>query len=346
MLIKKKDIRIIKKELRENGVNVEEIKSRATKMKKAVLICGPTCTGKTSMALNLAKILETDIISLDSMQVFRGMDIGTDKYNTEKLGIKQYMVDIFEPDHRVSVVEFRKLCRYLIDSTFFGKEKIPIMAGGSGLYIRAVIDDLDFVSDNNTGQNFVFRNNLEEEIKKNGIQNVYQRLEEVDPEYAGKIGKSDVRRIIRAIEVYEITGMPFSSFQNKWTERKSIYNCTMIGLIKDKRNIEKCIINRVDNMLEKGLIGEVRKLIENGYGGCNSLVKAVGYKEVIEYLSKDEKAEIEYLKTRMINNTKKLAKKQRTWFKADPRINWISVDNCDNMLSSIIKALKILWSDL
>jgi tRNA dimethylallyltransferase len=346
MFLEEPEIKKIERELKKDNSSINKIKSRAIKTRKVVLICGPSCTGKTRIAINLARILETDIISLDSMQVYRGMDIGTDKYDTLKLGIKQYMVDIFDPDQRVSAVEFRNICRSLIDSDFFKKKKVPLMAGGSGLYIRAVMDDLDFVSDRNNIQDFVFRDTLRKEIEKNGIKNVYRRLKVIDPEYAEKIGKSDYKRIIRAMEVYNITGIPFSNFQDKWNERKSVYNCTMIGLIKEKKNIEKCIIARVETMLKKGLIGEVKRLIGKGYEDCNSLMQAVGYKEVIEFLHKNGKTDTDKLKESIIKNTKKLVKKQRTWFKADPRINWISVDNYDNMLSSIIKVLKILRSDL
>ncbi len=346
MLLDKENMKIVEKKLKEYGTSAGDIRIKAIKEEKAIVICGPTCTGKTGMAINLAKILGTDIISLDSMQVFTGMDIGTDKFDTAKLGIRQYMVDVFAPDHRVTVVEFREVCRELIDSDFYKKGKIPLMAGGSGLYVRAVIDDLDFVSGDNLGQDLDLRESLEKDIKKNGTRNAYERLNEIDPEYAEKIGESDAKRIIRALEVYNITGIPFSRFQNKWEERKSIYNCTMIGLRKEKKDIESCIVRRVEKMLERGLVDEVKELIKKGYKDSNSLRQAVGYKEVIEYLDNKGKSGVEYLRPMIIKNTKKLVKKQRTWFRADPRIKWITVDNCDNMLNSIIEALKILWRDL
>ena len=346
MFIKKKDIEKIEKDLGKNDITLDELRSKAVESRKVVLICGPTCTGKTRLAINLAKIFDTDIISLDSVQVFRGMDIGTDKYDTEKLGIKQYMIDIFEPDYTPSVVEFREICRDVVYSDFFKRSKIPVMAGGSGLYIRAVIDDFDFVSAENAVQDFAYRKILKREIEKNGIKDVYNRLKEIDPDYAEKIGKNDVRRIIRALEVYNITGAPFSSFQNKWNERKSIYNCTIIGLNKENESIKNCINKRVERMLKKGLIDEVEMLIGNGYGECSSLMQAVGYKEVVGFLIKDKKSDIDHLKDSIVKNTRKLVKKQKTWFKADPRINWISVDNYDNMVSLTIGVLKVLWGDL
>lgn len=340
------DITKLKKELKKNSLNLEGIKHKAIKTKKVIIICGPTCTGKSALAIELARILNTDLISLDSMQVYKGMDIGTDKYNTEKYSIKQYMTDIFEPDHTATAVEFRNICRELVDYDFFAKQRVPVMVGGSGLYIRAVVDDLDFVAGENTGQDTTYRKNLTKEIEEMGIETVYERLKVIDPEYAKKIGKMDSKRIIRALEVYNLTGLPFSSFQKKWNSRKSIYNCTMIGLLRDKNDISECITRRVEDMIAGGLIEEVKSLIAKGYKDCNSLKQAVGYKEVMDYIENGEIENIEFLKSRIISSTKKLAKKQITWFKADPRVYWISIDNCDNILNSIIKVLLILWSDL
>jgi len=363
------------------------------------IICGPTCAGKSILSFNLAKIFETDIISIDSMQVYKGLNIGTDKYVSSKIGIKQYMTDIFEPDHKLTVVEFRNICRNIIEEEFFEKGKIPIMAGGSGLYLRAVIDDLDFTIDNDKGtgsggiagehtdrggaagkersastmedngggednDNIIDSNGKdirssnsningsssnndsgciaggdEQKIRKDlysqaessegGLLGLYMKLKEMDPVYAAKISPNDKKRIIRAIEVHTLTGHPFSSFQDKWQTRKSIYNCVIIGLLTQKEMLHANIEKRVDRMLKKGLISEVEYLVNKGYKDANSILQAVGYKEVLKYLSKD--ANIDICRQKIIQNTKKLAKKQMTWFKADTRINWIRKDNYDNI---------------
>jgi tRNA dimethylallyltransferase len=363
------------------------------------VICGPTCTGKSALAFNLAKILETDIISIDSMQVYKSLDIGTDKFDSSQIGISQYMTDIFNPDHKLTVVEFRDICRKIIVEEFFKRGKVPIMAGGSGLYLRAVIDELDFtaVNENNpsgkdikngngtgidnfnrcvgNGQDTISQNiNIvdtegkvgkietgegcvsydeenasaitgdngkkireglycQAEKSEEGLLGLYVRLKEIDPVYAAKISSNDKKRIIRALEVHALTGLPFSSFQNKWHTRKSIYNCIMIGLLTKKEDLHANIEKRVDRMLEKGLISEVQALKKKGYDNSNSMAQAVGYKEVLKYLNGD--MDIDLCRQEIIKNTKRLAKKQMTWFKADPRINWIRTDNCDNIFDLI-----------
>ena len=342
-------IRKLKDILKKSSINLNNFIKKAQELKKVIVICGPTCTGKSKVSIYLAKILNTDIISIDSMQVYRGMNIGTDKYDTTRYGIKQFMVDIYNPDHSVTAVEFRESCRKLIDREFFLKNKIPLITGGSGLYIRAVLDDLEFVSgdnDNLTEEIFSneIRNKIKQEIDETSLNNMFEKLKKTDPKYCEKISPNDERRIIRALEVYKITGKPFSYFQNKWNERESIYNCTFIGLIKDKKILHECIENRMNLMFEKGLVNEVLELIKNGYKNAYSLNQAVGYKEVIKYL--EGKLTIEDCKKEIIKNTKKLAKKQITWFKADPRIKWISIDNYDNIFYLIKDIIRIILEDI
>jgi tRNA dimethylallyltransferase len=324
------------------------------------VICGPTCTGKSALAFNLAKIFETDIISIDSMQVYKGLNIGTDKYDSSQIGIKQYMTDVFEPDHKLTVVEFRDICRHIIEEEFFKKGKVPIIAGGSGLYLRAVIDELDFTidKDKGTGSGSIVGENTDSgritgkdekkireelysraESSNGGLLGLYIKLKQVDPLYAAKISPNDKKRIIRAIEVYTLTGHPFSSFQDKWQTRKSIYNCIIIGLSTQKEMLHANIEKRVDSMFGKGLIHEVGDLTEQGYSDSNSLTQAVGYKEVLRYLDGD--MDIDMCRQEIIKNTKRLAKKQMTWFKADPRINWIRTDNYDNIFDLIERVFDI-----
>lgn len=345
------------------------------------IICGPTCTGKSALAFNLAKIFETDIISIDSMQVYKGLDIGTDKYDSSQIGINQYMTDIFKPDHKLTVVEFRDICRNTIEEEFFNKGRIPIMAGGSGLYLRAVIDELDFTADNDNGNAIgedygrskdnksgkenskssvnniasgkeniggiigedgnKIREGLycQAESSKGGLLGLYAKLKEMDPVYAAKISPNDKKRIIRAIEVYTLTGRPFSSFQNKWKARKSIYNCIIIGLLTPKEMLYANIEKRTDRMFENGLINEVQALTEQGYKYSNSLAQAVGYKEVLRYLGGD--IDMDMCRQEIVKNTKRLAKKQMTWFKADPRINWIRTDNYDNIFDLIANVFEV-----
>ncbi|MBM3706735.1 MAG: tRNA (adenosine(37)-N6)-dimethylallyltransferase MiaA [Actinobacteria bacterium] len=345
LIIKEDDFLKIKKEIKSAGIDPEALTEKLKSIKKVIVVCGPTCTGKTRLAVHLAELFNTDIISIDSMQVYRGMDIGTDKFKSKDLKIKQYMVDISNPDNPVTVVKFRNICRRVIEDEFFKKKRIPLIAGGSGLYIRAVIDNLEFTAKTGVddyGDNSV-REKIGVDIKKYGLEFIYKKLCDVDPVYAAKIGANDERRIIRALEVFRITGIPFSLFQKRWSDRKSIYNVSMLGLIMEKKNLNECIETRVEDMFSRGLVKEVKNLLARGYKNCYSLKQALGYKEVIEFLN--GKISLVDCRKEIIQNTKKLVKKQLTWFKADMRINWLRTDKYDNILNLMIDAIKIINED-
>ncbi len=272
------------------------------------------------------------------MQVYKKMNIGTDKINTRIYGINQYMTDIFMPSHHINALEFRDICRKIIENEFFLKKRIPLLAGGSGLYIRAVIDDLKFAV-KKTG-NFSARLAETSELSADK----YEELKKIDPGYAKKISSNDSRRIAGALQVYRKTGKPFSCFQDNWDKRVSVYHTVLVGLTKEKNSLHKCIENRVDRMFENGLVKEVHDLVISGYGKYNSLLQAVGYKEVIRYL--EGEATEKECRQRIIRNTKRLAKKQMTWFKADTRINWIRANDYDNIIYLIGDIIKIVWKDL
>lgn len=327
-------------------IDSKDIRKKLVDGKILIVLCGPTAVGKTITALNIAARLKTDIISFDSMQVYRGLDIGTDKYRNGGFGdIKQYMIDIFEPSHRSTALEFRNICRDLI-SFFFRKNKIPVLVGGSGLYLRAVIDDIGFTEKISREEKYRVREKIKDDIKKNGLDNAFEGLKRIDPEYAKKISKNDKKRIIRAREVYLLTGRPFSSFhKDDIKKRKSIYNIIMIGLNADRQYLYQKINDRVANMLEKGLIDEVRSLKEKGFDRYNSMKQAVGYKETLAYLG-DENMSLDELKEEISKNTRRLAKKQLTWFREDERINWIRVDDYDNILDLVKEIFKIIEMEL
>jgi tRNA dimethylallyltransferase len=284
----------------------------------------------------MAKLLNTDIISIDSMQVYRGMDIGTDKYHSGEYGVRQFMTDIFEPDHNLSVVEFKDICRKIIKKEFFQKKKIPLLVGGSGMYLRAVLRNMDNIPKADES----IRKKLKESIRKDGIEKYYQELKKIDSRYARKISANDHRRIIRALEVYHITGLPFSKFQKVWENPQEEYDSIIVGLDVKKQDLYKCINKRVEDMFKRGLVGEVKNLISKGYKNCSSLLQAVGYKEVMRYL----KGEIglNECTSEVIRNTRRLAKKQMTWFRSELKINWIRVSNYDNIFKLIVDVLKLL----
>jgi len=335
-IIKNSELESIETELKNNNIDLDKLIRKLINQKKVIVICGPTCTGKSKTGIIMAKLLDTDIISADSIQVYRGMDIGTDKYNLEDYGIKQYMNDIFDPDHDFSIMEFKEICDDIMNKKFFLKEKIPLIVGGSGLYIRGIISGMDPVP----GEDKEVRKRLKEEIRNCGIKKYYLKLKKIDSEYAKKISENDQRRIIRALEVYEITGSPFSSLQNVWKSKKYIYEAIFIGLNMERKELYRRIDKRVDKMFEKGLVEEVKRLINKGYENCRSVLKAVGYKEVLKYLKGE--TTLENCTGEVKKNTRRLAKKQMTWFNSEPKINWIRVDNYDNIFNLTGDIFKII----
>ncbi len=322
--------------LKKEKIDLPALTGRLIDKNYVIVVCGPTGIGKSKIGIRLAKIFNSDIVSADSMQVYKNMNIGTDKKRTEKYGIKQFMIDIFEPDHKLSVVEFKNECRNIIDKQFFRIKKIPILIGGSGMYIKGIIDDIDEIP----GENDNIRKRLAGEISSSGLEKQYEKLKALDPEYAAKISKNDKKRIIRALEVYEISGIPFSRFQKKWKAGRTIYNTILIGLDMERAALYKKIENRVDNMLKKGLVDEVSELIDKGYKESHSLSQAVGYKELVSYL--DGSTSLEKSIEEIKRNTRRLAKKQLTWFRADRRINWISLDSYDNIFDLMLEMIKII----
>lgn len=334
----KKDLnlKIIEDRLKDNCIDLDGLCRNLIHSKKVIVICGPTCTGKSKTGIILARLLNTDIISLDSMQVYRGMDIGTDKYNSEEHGVKQFMIDLFEPDHKFSVVEFKNTCRNIIEREFFRKNKIPLMVGGSGMYMRAVLRNMDRIPKGDDS----IRKKLRENIKADGIKKYYQKLKKIDKDYAQKISENDHRRIIRALEIYQITGVPFSELQNAWGDSQLEYDSIIIGLETEKSSAYECIERRVKRMFEKGLVKEVQDLIRKGYKNCSSLLQAIGYKEVLSYLNGE--LSLDNCTSEVTRNTRRLAKKQMTWFRSEPKINWIRTSNYDNIFKLIIDIFKLL----
>lgn len=320
----------------KNNPDINKLEKKLLSEKYLIVICGPTGIGKSKSALMLAKIFDTDLISADSMQSYIGMDIGTDKQNFKKYGVNQFLIDICSPDHFLTSVEYRDTAREIIKTEFFSRKKLPIIVGGSGLHIRAIVDDLMKAPEGD----YVLREKIKNEILRTSLQYYYEKLKNIDNEYADKIKANDERRIIRALEVYEKTGKKYSDFQKKWHERKSIYNCVFIGLEMDRSQLYKNIESRIDAMLNKGLVAEVKQLIEIGYKDCFSIQQAIGYKELVKYF--DGKSTLADAVNEIKKNTRHLVKKQLTWFKADARINWITADNYVSIYNLIKEILNII----
>jgi tRNA dimethylallyltransferase len=289
-------------------------------LQKICILAGPTAVGKTEISLALAKSLCGEIISADSAQVYKYMDIGTAKLKEEEMqGIRHYMIDEVTPDMDFSVAQFREKAElYIKDINDRGK--LPIITGGTGLYINSLLNNLDFtdsISDE------VYRKEMQETAQVKGNEYVHAMLEAVDPASYKRLHPNDLRRVIRALEVYKHTGRPISYFQEESRKQPPRYDFAYITLTMDRRKLYERIDQRVDKMMASGLVEEVEGLIKRGYGRELNSMQALGYKEIADYLhgliTKDEAVRI------LKRDTRHYAKRQLTWFRGDKRVNWVDV---------------------
>lgn len=287
-------------------------------MRSLVAVVGPTASGKTSLAIRLAESLRTEIISADSMQFYRGMEIGTAAPKKEERAlVKHHFVGFLDPSENFSAGAFEVMARDTI-SALNTQGKTAVVVGGSGLYISALIDGL-FPG---PGKDESIRARLHEQAEEDGVPSLYGRLLEVDPEYAGVINFNDLRRIVRALEVYEIAGEPLSKLHREHRESAKPLDAVQIGLDCPRDELYARIDARVDEMLSVGLLDEVQALLDAGQWHHIERLRSLGYREMASYLrgecSLDEATEL------MKRNTRRYAKRQLTWFRGDPRIHWIS----------------------
>lgn len=275
-----------------------------SKTRVAALV-GPTAVGKTELSLELARRLDAEIVSIDSMQIYIGMDIGTAKVLPEQRAeVPHHLIDIRLVDHDLTVAEFQSLAREAI-ADVSGRGKLPLLVGGSGLYLRGVVDELDFPE-----RSVEVRRQLEGEAEEQGAEDLHRRLMELDPKAAGRIEPANARRTIRALEVIELTGRPFSD-NDSWARYESIYDLRIAGLYRDRTDLFERIERRVASMLEQGLVEETMKLT----GMSRTARQALGYRQVLE-------SPPESLHDDIVRATKKFARRQESWFRSDPRIRW------------------------
>ena len=289
---------------------------------KICILAGPTAVGKTEISLALARSLCGEIISADSAQVYKYMDIGTAKLKEEEMqGIKHYMIDEVTPDMDFSVAQFREKAElYIRDINDRGK--LPIITGGTGLYINSLLNNLDFTDSISDEE---YRREMQETAQVKGTEYVHAMLEAVDPASYRRLHPNDLRRVIRALEVYKHTGRPISYFQEESRKQPPRYDFAYITLTMDRRKLYERIEQRVDKMMASGLVEEVEGLINKGYGRELNSMQALGYKEIADYLhglvTKDEAVRI------LKRDTRHYAKRQLTWFRGDKRVYWVNVDS-------------------
>ena len=302
--------------------------------KPLIVIVGPTAVGKTSVSIALTLELEGEIISADSMQVYKYMNIGTAKPTLkEQSGIPHYLIDEVTPDESFNVVKYKTLADQYIDNTL-AKGKTPIMVGGTGLYIDAVIYNIQF---SKTVCDLAYREKLHQLANQQGNEHVHQMLEKVDPVAAKTLHPNNIRRVIRALEVYHYTGTPISTHQKESRTQPVAYDVVVIGLSMDRELLYKRINQRVDIMLAEGLVDEVCKLLEMGYTKELTSMKGLGYKEIVAYLegayTLEEATEI------LKRDTRRYAKRQLTWFKRNKDIFWIDITD-HNGQKKIMEKIK------
>jgi len=277
-------------------------------------IVGPTAAGKTSVAIRVAQLLNGEIISCDSMQIYRGMDIGTAKASLEEQQqVKHHMLDIVNPDEDYSVARYQEECKTII-SRLNQEGKLPILVGGTGLYYQAVVDDYVFEP---MESRYAVRDKWNQIIDQRGLDYGYRYLQSVDPEYAQKVSSNDRKRIVRALEVWEITGQPFSRSQ---VRRQSAYNLAAAGLYLQRSRLYARIDQRAEEMISRGFIEEVEGLLGRGYDPSLNSMQALGYRQAAAYLQGLITRE-EMIKD-MQKETRRYAKRQFTWFNRDQRICW------------------------
>ena len=299
---------------------------------KVIVICGPTASGKTSLSVELAKKCNGEIISADSMQIYKEMNIGTAKVTPEEMqGIKHYMIDIVSPTERYSVAEFKVQAEKAIEE-ILKKGKTPIIAGGTGLYVNSLIYNIQY---NDIKIDEEYRKYLEERVEKEGLQSLYEEAKKIDFEAMKSISKNDQKRILRVLEMYHQTGKTKTELEKESRKEEVKYDYKVYAINWEREELYERINKRVDIMIEQGLIEEVENLLKK-YNKFPTAMQGLGYKEVVEYL--DKKITKEEMIEKIKMETRRYAKRQITWFKKIENVKWIQGnETISNNINLILK---------
>ncbi|MCF6149511.1 MAG: tRNA (adenosine(37)-N6)-dimethylallyltransferase MiaA [Candidatus Kuenenia sp.] len=288
------------------------------------ILTGPTASGKSEIAIKIAEQTGAVIVSADSMLIYRGMDIGTEKPSAEiRKKIPHYLIDIRDPWEEYSVGNYIKDFEEVTNS-LYAQEKPFIVVGGTALYLKAIMEGLF----NGPPANWEYRNQLKTIAKEQGTDYLYNMLEAIDPKTAHRLHSHDQRRIIRALEVFKQTGTTISSYQTQFGSKNPKYNCIVVAIAHDRNELYKRIESRVDSMFLRGLVDEVQTLINNPLGLSKQASQALGYKEVIDYL--DGNHSLSEAISAIKQGTRRFAKRQMTWFRSFTDIHWIAPDSFDD----------------
>lgn len=287
--------------------------------KPLIILTGPTAVGKTELSIELAKKVNGSIISADSMQVYRHMDIGSAKITKEEMQeIPHYLIDTFEPDEEFHVVKFQEYAKRYMEE-IYSQNRIPIIAGGTGFYIQALLYDIDFTEEQeDTG----YRRELEQYAKEHGARALHERLQKADKKAAEEIHENNIKRVIRALEFHHLSGKKISEHNEAERQKESPYQFAYFVLNDDREHLYERINQRVDVMMEQGLLAEVQKLKEMGYHKKMVSMQGLGYKEILEYL--EGECTLEEAVYRIKRDTRHFAKRQLTWFRRERDVLWVN----------------------
>ena len=303
---------------------------------KLLVLIGPTAVGKTKLSIELAKAFSCEIISGDSMQVYRGMDIGTAKISEAEMdGVPHHLIDIHEPDEPFSVSEFQERCNTLIPE-ITARGNLPFIVGGTGLYVESLCYRYEFAD---SGADEAFRMEQALFAETQGTQALHDKLRDIDPESAQRLHPNDTRRVIRALEIYKLTGETLSE-QLARQKKTTPYDLCLIGLTMDRQMLYNRIEERIDQMMEQGLIEEVQKLRSLGYTPDMVSMQGLGYKEIWPYL--DGSATLEEAVYLLKRDTRHFAKRQLSWFRHMQDIQWVDVSEPENFSANYEKVHGII----
>ncbi len=299
---------------------------------KVIVICGPTASGKTALSIELAKQIDGEIVSCDSMQIYKEMNIGTAKPTSEEMqGIKHYLIGYVSPDQRYSVADYKADAKKAIKE-IIEKGKMPIVVGGTGLYLDSLIYEIEY---QDIKLDEEFRKKLEEEVDEKGLKEVYERAKQIDPNAIEKISSNDKKRILRILEIYHATGKTKTEQEIESRKKEVEYDYKVYALNWDRQTLYGRINKRVDMMIEQGLIEEVKNILDK-YDTFPTAMQGLGYKEVVEYL--EGKLTREEMIEKIKMETRRYAKRQLTWFRKNKQTVWLDAeDTMQNNINIILK---------
>ena len=301
---------------------------------KVIVICGPTASGKTALSIEVAKKINGEIISCDSMQIYKDMNIGTAKPTKEEMGeIKHYLIDYVLPTERYSVAEYKKDAKKAIKEVI-EKGKTPIIVGGTGLYVDSLIYEIEYPEIKFDEE---YRKKIEKEVEEEGLEKLYEKAKKIDPIAIQKIGKTDKKRIQRVLEIYHATGKTKTEQEIISRQKEPEYAYKVYGLLWDRQKLYDRINLRVDIMIEQGLIEEVKTILKK-YSKFPTAMQGLGYKEVVQYLNKEITKEemIEKIK----QETRRYAKRQMTWFRKNKQTIWLNAEDKQNNINIISEGIS------